>query len=219
MRSLCTLGLRAHGVTTPYASPMSFIFLFFRDFLCSMSQYCTETFLWRSGLISWGSLARVNRVRNIVSTFSLRLAEISKYAHVSSPARSWSISSCCTSRWNSRSPLFPQITRGTSMFSLILFFRHDLVSKICRLSRWTSWKESRLSRLKTRMKTSPGGKGETLCLVLSAWKICKFYDKRASSLTFKNKKKWMLFHVPVRMDSLLMAGNGWFPDVSSMSSW
>lgn len=25
--------------------------------------------------------------------------------------------------------------------------------------------------------------------------------------------------VPVSMDSLLMAGKGWFPDVSSMSSW
>ncbi|KAK6301977.1 hypothetical protein J4Q44_G00280300 [Coregonus suidteri] len=98
IKSLWTLGRRANGATMPYASPSSFLFLFFRDLLRSMSQYCTETLRWRSGLISLGSLAMVNRVWNIWSTLVFRLAEISKYAHCSSPATNCSISSLCTSR-------------------------------------------------------------------------------------------------------------------------
>lgn len=61
IKSLCTLGLRANGATIPYALP-SLHFLLLKDFLWSTSQYCTDTLQCRSGLISSGSLAMVNRV-------------------------------------------------------------------------------------------------------------------------------------------------------------
>lgn len=44
---------------------------------------------------------------------------------------------------------------GRSADSLVLFFRQDLTSRICFWSRLTSSKDSLLSRLNTRMKTSP----------------------------------------------------------------
>ena len=77
IKSLCTLGLRANGATIPYAFP-SLHFLVLKDFLWSTSQYCRETLQWRSGLISFGSLAMVKRVWNIWSTLVFFFADISK---------------------------------------------------------------------------------------------------------------------------------------------
>lgn len=119
----------------------------------------------------------------------------------------------------SRSDLLPAITMGT----LGKFFLLDLptppepeialnlVSKICSRNRTTSSKDSRESMLKTSTNKSP--KTNEGDLLVSQEILFGLH----SSIVFIING--LAMGIPVRKESLRMAGKGWLPEVSTISSW
>ena len=109
----------------------------------------------------------MNSFRNVSSTFILRFADASRHPQLGRPSASFNSSHVSTARTVPVTPrlnshLLPTTTIGT--YGLRRRPGHPLgpavddvafVSNICSCSRFTSWNDSRLSMLYTRMNKSP----------------------------------------------------------------